>query len=844
MLNKRWGAAVVCALSALAVCARAQDPERHWTPRNVAAAIEAEASATSFAQLEQFGRDSLKLPAPERLHRLDHVAWLFVNQSDFDRFATWNNLLAREAAAAHNHRFESVAKLNVLRARYDQGDSSVIGQVQAIGAGDSDWYARVHAMSLEAYILVREQQMGEALSRLAEAETLVDDHDPMAKTARSRIWESEGLALMELHDLNASADAFGRYQFDYGEPGYPHPDFDDIYNMTELAAELGDQTLAEHLVIIHHRLTQRADLQGLRIWDQNLCAIVAQGETPSAVLDCLKGLDIIAPNAPAHFLAPLLLPARAIASARMGHVAAAQRDLDAMRKLDASGAFAHAQFEKIPLVEAAVLQARGQDQAAYRKLADYHDAHELTAAQQFSLGIGQITGQMQKELGARREQLATARRNETLQQDVITAHNRLDLLGLVVLLSAAALVLWQLRITFQLRNARKAADGANTAKSAFLANMSHEIRTPLNGVIAVADMLVRSDLDPKAREMAQIIQASGDTLQRLLSDILDMARIESGKLTIEAAPFHAGDMLRSVAGLMQLKCDEKGVSLLVEIEPDIDRGVVGDLVRVRQIITNLLNNAIKFTDKGEIRLIAQRTPEGLARFSVADTGIGFPMSDKGKVLGRFQQADSSITRRFGGTGLGLSICVDLATRMGGVLDCASAPGEGSTFWLELPMECAPDAELAPATAAAADAGDAEQQGLRILLADDHPTNRKVIELMLGGGMAVLTSVEDGDQAVAAFGAQAFDLVLMDMQMPVMDGLTATREIRRLEAASARGRVPIIMLTANALPEHVAAAKAAGADLHLAKPIIAPALFEAINTALDMTAPAEADSLSA
>ena len=381
----------------------------------------------------------------------------------------------------------------------------------------------------------------------------------------------------------------------------------------------------------------------------------------------------------------------------------------------------------------------------------------------------------------------------------------------------------------QLAEARTRAEALAQSKSDFLANMSHEIRTPLNGVVAVADMLARANLPPKERGMAEIIRASGDTLERLLSDILDMARIESGKITIETAPFHVGDMLRAVAGLSQLKCDEKGIRLAMEVDPAIDHVVIGDMVRVRQVITNLLSNAVKFTDAGEVRLIAQRQADGRARFTVTDTGVGFAMADKSKVLSRFEQADSSITRRFGGTGLGLSICSNLAELMGGELDCSSAPGVGSRFWLELPLESTDD-ETAGDAAASVHAADDNGDRLRVLVADDHPTNRQVVKLMLDD-IVDLTFVEDGSQAVQAFAQAPFDVILMDMQMPVMDGLTAVREIRLCEQAAGRPRTPAIMLTANALPEHVASAMAAGADLHLAKPFTAQGLFDAIQDAL-------------
>jgi signal transduction histidine kinase len=363
-------------------------------------------------------------------------------------------------------------------------------------------------------------------------------------------------------------------------------------------------------------------------------------------------------------------------------------------------------------------------------------------------------------------------------------------------------------------DARDQAEASNRSKSEFLANMSHEIRTPLNGVVALAAMLSSAELGAKEREMVDIIRTSADTLERLVSDILDLARIESGEVAVESAPFHVGDLVRSVAALGNLRAAEKGVRLEVSVAPDVDRVVMGDASRVRQILDNLLSNAVKFTDQGHISLQATRTPAGLARFEVEDTGVGFDIANKARVLSRFQQADGSITRRFGGSGLGLTISHDLAEIMGGALDCDSTPGSGSRFWFELPL--APALDLAPNTALAQPAPEPER-GLRVLLADDHPTNRKVVELILKTIGASLTSVENGEEAVSAFAAGDFDLVLMDMQMPVMDGVTAVRRIRLLEAGREASSVPIIMLTANALPEHVEASLASGADYHLGKP---------------------------
>jgi PAS domain S-box-containing protein len=389
-----------------------------------------------------------------------------------------------------------------------------------------------------------------------------------------------------------------------------------------------------------------------------------------------------------------------------------------------------------------------------------------------------------------------------------------------------------------LRAALADAEDANRAKSEFLANMSHEIRTPLNGIVAGADMLARCDLDPRAQELVGIIASSGATLERLLSDILDLARIEAGRITIETTVFDLGELVRSTAALAKLQADEKGVALKVEVEPAVERHFAGDPHRIRQVLLNLLSNAVKFTERGSVTVLASRTAAGRVRVTVRDTGIGFNPETKERLFGRFHQADGSITRRFGGTGLGMTISKELTQLMGGDLDADGRPGQGATFWFDLPLQPAE----APCEVEDAASAEAPERMLRILLADDHPTNRKVVELMLEG-LAEVVSVENGAEALMALGASLYDVVLMDMQMPVMDGLEATRQIREMERMAGRRALPIVMLTANALPEHVAASRAAGADRHLEKPVTLAGLLEALNDVLDLTA-AEAETEAA
>ncbi|CAN5416387.1 ATP-binding protein [soil metagenome] len=374
-----------------------------------------------------------------------------------------------------------------------------------------------------------------------------------------------------------------------------------------------------------------------------------------------------------------------------------------------------------------------------------------------------------------------------------------------------------------LRAALDQAEQASQAKTAFLANMSHEIRTPLNGIVAGADLLAKRVLDPRARELVDIILNSGRSLERLLSDILDLVRIEAGQVVVDHGPFHLGDMVRSVAALCALRADEKGVVLEAHVAASAEVMVTGDGARLRQVLTNLLSNAVKFTDQGRVTLDAALDADGRTRFSVSDTGIGFDVTEKARIFDRFQQADASFTRRFGGTGLGLAISRELVELMGGTLSCDSVPGAGSTFWFTLPLPLCRDAPVRPV---AEEVSPPMAGAPRILVADDHPTNRKIVELMLADVAEIFTA-ENGQEAVGLYKITAPDLILMDMQMPVMDGLAAVREIRALELSSGVARAPIIMLTANARPEHVRASHEAGADLHLEKPITSALLFAAI-----------------
>ncbi|MFZ5669193.1 MAG: ATP-binding protein [Pseudomonadota bacterium] len=379
----------------------------------------------------------------------------------------------------------------------------------------------------------------------------------------------------------------------------------------------------------------------------------------------------------------------------------------------------------------------------------------------------------------------------------------------------------------QAREERAAAEAANAAKSAFLATMSHEIRTPLNGVLGMTQAIAADTLSPIQRERLDVIRQSGEALLAILNDILDLSKIEAGKLELEEIAFDLGEVARGAHSAFTALANKKGVSFALDIEAG--KGAYrGDPTRVRQILYNLVSNALKFTETGEIRVTAAREGGDLV-LAVADTGVGIAPEVAARLFDSFSQADASTTRRFGGTGLGLAICRRLADLMGGSIGVESAVGRGSTFTVRLPLErigeergqVQPPVPDAPPPALS----------IRVLAAEDNSVNQLVLKTLLHQIGVEPTLVGDGRAAVDAWATAAWDVILMDVQMPVMDGPDAVREIRAREAASGRRRTPILALTANAMSHQIAEYLAAGMDGHVAKPIEVSRLIEALQAAL-------------
>jgi PAS domain S-box-containing protein len=386
------------------------------------------------------------------------------------------------------------------------------------------------------------------------------------------------------------------------------------------------------------------------------------------------------------------------------------------------------------------------------------------------------------------------------------------------------------RVEAELQLAKSAAESASRTKSDFLASMTHQIRTPMNTIMGIADLLAKTPLSPEQNRYVQIFRRAGDNLLNLINDILDLSKVEASQLELERTGFSLNDLLEKVTEMVAVRAQEKGLALVCEIAPNVPTDLIGDPTRLRQVLLNLLGNAIKFTESGEVAL--RVTPDGdssvpgVLRFTISDTGIGIAGEKLDTVFERFTQADSSTTRRFGGSGLGLTISKRLVELMGGRIWVESAVDKGSVFSFTAPLDL-----WAEATRRAADAVGTGLEpplpALRILLAEDSPDNRLITVAYLEDTPYRVEIAETGAIACEMFAAGHYDLVLMDRQMPVMDGLTATRTIRAWEQANDRPPTPIIALTASALKGDREKCMAAGCTAFLTKPIKQEVLLRAI-----------------
>ncbi len=814
---KRLISASVFAILAMAVLggggarAIAAEPTAYQlTPMGFVDSYEKLKVGASIETLEDFGRNALKRRGEDRLTRLHLVASEFEMFEDVARFQKWNAQLRSIAEKEGNQRFVNLADANTATLRVYSSPTGDTRPLKTVLAETQDPLVRSIVINRIAFFDVDGSNTVGALKKLGQARALIPENDPAADIAMREYWDQMASTLLGFNDIEGATAAAARVYFSYTPADFHSPNTVVLSNLIGVARRVGDEALARRTYQALHRLAiDEGDGSRIAAVAVDCASLENTFNRPNEALKCLEGVDFGLLASKIEQVKAMSL--RAISRARLGQNDLAKADYDELKRWQASGEYNPVSFANLPLIESAILANEGRALESQALAMDYWSTSQRRLAGDFRRSIHELTKTLQSDI----EQL---RRGAELQKKVIRLQWILAGLALFLCLAAGIAV-------YSLRQMNQKLVQASAAKSAFLANISHEIRTPLNGILGLAQAISADQLAPEQAERMEVLKRSGMGLLAILNDLLDLAKIEAGRMTIEAAPFSPEEVLTASRNAIWATAEAKGLTVETVIDPSA-RGIYqGDGTRLRQIVDNLVSNAVKFTQNGSVRVSLSRSVNQLV-LTVKDTGIGMTPEAASRIFSRFEQADSSTTRRFGGTGLGLSICAELVKAMKGEITVSSAVGKGSTFVVTLPLERLSDGHIEPLPKPE---GQLLFSGppLRVLAAEDHPVNQLVLKTLLAQLGINITLVGDGAQVLERFKDGDWDIVLMDVQMPVMDGVAATQAIRAFERDQNRKPTPVLALTANNMAHQIEEYLKAGFSGHVPKPIDAMELIWSI-----------------
>ncbi len=799
--------------------------------------------------VERAGRKALKQYGAERLYGLWRVLYAYKSNQVRGRFEAWTRQTRQAAQRDQDASLTALADLMTLAYRQETGGYRAFSP--------ADWKRFLEGPSRDVRMMAgieRVRDLGQnghwaqAARLAAEVTSEVERRGRIAQPLLAEAHQVHSYTLADIGDKEGALDHMAQAASLDERDAFYMRRIERLYDIGYTAVELGELDAADRFVALHAKLAAAGGDPDLKTWTQFLCARAAEARAdPRKTLACLAPMrdDLRQPHRRLHVL---MLQRRLVAEAMLGSAAAARVDLAALQAVPTSLLPRNPQVEL--LAEAYLDQAEGRGAQAFQKLDAWRRTDRAQTEQAHARSVAEMSAALESELRVKRDESRRLSAEVELNRQLARASGVIALLLAALVAGGVTWAVYQRRISLSLREAQHRAEAASEAKSAFLAVMSHELRTPLNGMLGLAQALRSEHPDGHQREQIDLILDSGDTLLVLLNDILDLSKIEAGKL--EIAPT-AGDLVATCSRLIggyQPTARDKGIDLSFRVEGIAPGLVMFDAVRVRQCLTNLVSNALKFTNGGRVDVTLSCGPDlasGRQRvqLKVSDTGIGMSEATQAKLFRAFTQADASTTRTFGGTGLGLNITRRLVEMMGGEIRVESEEGHGSTFTIEILADAAPAVATDDQPARALqplEPAFAALQGSRVLVVDDHPVNRRVIRLFLTPFDCELIEAQNGREALDALDGNAVDIVLMDVNMPVMDGLEATR---RLRADPRFADLPVIALTADVMSAQIKTCLAAGADAHVAKPIDLRSLLSIMDQVLSArSAAARRDDLNA